>query len=277
MFGVLWVSNSVAIPPDVDGTNFSVNNFVIGSGTQEVVAAIRDEAGNIGYATNTITTRIVTNAMYSYSDAGCLINIIYNGIAYPEKTTSLKWNSQYQLTSIRTNGAVAESYDYDSLGRRISNITGGTGAAPSTNYYIYDGNQVIADTDSTGSLIRTYTWGTGIDNLLSMTVYTGTVETTYYAITDHLGTAHALTDSSGDIVESYKYDAWGKVLGVYDSSGNELAVSTLGNRYLWQGREYSYSTSLYYFRARWYDPITGRWLSKDPIGISGGLNQYVFC
>lgn len=31
-----------------------------------------------------------------------------------------------------------------------------------------------------------------------------------------------------------------------------------------------------YFRARWYDPITGRWLSKDPIGISGGLNQYVF-
>lgn len=31
------------------------------------------------------------------------------------------------------------------------------------------------------------------------------------------------------------------------------------------------------FWARWYDPITGRWLSNDPIGISGGLNQYVFC
>jgi len=34
---------------------------------------------------------------------------------------------------------------------------------------------------------------------------------------------------------------------------------------------------LYYFRARWYEPVTGRWLSNDPIGISGGLNQYVFC
>ena len=32
---------------------------------------------------------------------------------------------------------------------------------------------------------------------------------------------------------------------------------------------------MYYFRARWYDPETGRWLSKDPIGIRGGLNQYV--
>jgi RHS repeat-associated protein len=46
---------------------------------------------------------------------------------------------------------------------------------------------------------------------------------------------------------------------------------------LWQGREYSYKTGLYYFRARWYDPVMGRWLSNDPIGISGGLNQYVFC
>ena len=42
-------------------------------------------------------------------------------------------------------------------------------------------------------------------------------------------------------------------------------------------REYSWKTGLYYFRARWYDPVTGRFLSKDPIGISGGLNQYVFC
>ncbi len=53
--------------------------------------------------------------------------------------------------------------------------------------------------------------------------------------------------------------------------------SALGNRYLWQGREYSWSTGLYSFRARWYDPLTGRWLSPDPIGINGGLNLYVFC
>ncbi len=51
--------------------------------------------------------------------------------------------------------------------------------------------------------------------------------------------------------------------------------SALGNRYLWQGREYSWSTGLYSFRARWYDPLTGRWLSPDPIGINGGLNLYV--
>jgi len=46
---------------------------------------------------------------------------------------------------------------------------------------------------------------------------------------------------------------------------------------LFQGREYSAATGLYNFRARWYDPVTGRWLSKDPIGLEGGLNLYVFC
>ena len=96
-------------------------------------------------------------------------------------------------------------------------------------------------------------------------------------ITDHLGTVHAVVDENRDIVESYRYDAWGRVLGVYDSDGPPLAESAIGNRYLFQGREYSWRTGLYYFRARWYDPVTGRFLSKDPIGIAGGLNQYVAC
>ena len=62
---------------------------------------------------------------------------------------------------------------------------------------------------------------------------------------------------------------------VFDADFEEIAESAYGNRITFQGREYSWATGLYYFRARWYEPVTGRWLSKDPIGISGGLNQYV--
>jgi len=118
--------------------------------------------------------------------------------------------------------------------------------------------------------------GPGIDNLLAFTTYSASGTNTYYALTDHLGTVHALADESGSIVESYRFDAWGRVIGVYDADGTPLTESAVGNHYLWQGRWYSWNTGLYYFRARWYDPVTGRWLSKDPIGISGGLNQYVF-
>lgn len=48
-------------------------------------------------------------------------------------------------------------------------------------------------------------------------------------------------------------------------------------RYRFHGRERSAATGLASFRMRWYDPVTGRWLSKDPIGLGGGLNLYAFC
>ena len=86
----------------------------------------------------------------------------------------------------------------------------------------------------------------------------------------------ALANSSGSIVESYVYDAYGNVT-IKNGSGNVISTSAYGNRFLFQGREYDYTTQLYHFRARWYDPETGRWLSNDPIGISGGLNLYAFC
>ena len=74
---------------------------------------------------------------------------------------------------------------------------------------------------------------------------------------------------------SPRYDAWGRT-SAFDGNNNPLGISAIGNRYGFQGREYSWKSGLYYFRASWADPVTGRWLSPDPIGISGGLNQYVF-
>jgi len=84
-------------------------------------------------------------------------------------------------------------------------------------------------------------------------------------------------DESGQVAAQFTYDAWGNVL----SSSYFLPITSyfpsFSLRYLFQGREYSFATGLYNFRARWYEPRLGRWLSNDPIGISGGLNLYAFC
>ena len=70
----------------------------------------------------------------------------------------------------------------------------------------------------------------------------------------------------------WRYDAWGNVLD------EEVTVPALASiRYRFQCREWSAATGLIIFRMRWYDAETGRWLSKDPIGLSGGLNLYAFC
>ncbi len=121
------------------------------------------------------------------------------------------------------------------------------------------------------SSIATYTYGPGIDNLIAMTVHSSTTNQTFYTITDPLGTVHALVDATGAVMKRYTYDAWGNI------QKSEASQHAVDNRFLFQGREYSVATGLYNFRARWYDPQTGRWLSNDPIGISGGMNLYAFC
>lgn len=269
-FGQLSVSNLTAVTPAVSGTNFWADALPMGSGTQKVTAAIRDAAGNVGYATNTVVMKIATNGSYQYDAAGNVTNISYVGSGFSE-AVALAWDGQYRLTSAYTNGALAESCTYDAFGRRIS-ITCGTNTA----YLVYDRIHCVAEVDAEGRPLRSYVYGPGIDNILAMRVYSGGSTTTYYYLKDHLGSVAAVADSGGSIVEQYRYDAWGRV-SVFDGSGKPISGSVIGNRFLFQGREYSWVTGLYYFRARWYDPVTGRWLSNDPLGILGGLNQYLFC
>jgi len=88
------------------------------------------------------------------------------------------------------------------------------------------------------------------------------------------GTVWGYADEQGDVVARWTYDAWGNALTEeVDASAAELRAV----RYRFQGRERSAATGLANFRMRWYDAETGRWLSKDPIGLSGGLNLYAFC
>ena len=181
-------------------------------------------------------------------------------------TWDLAWNGQYQLVAVATNGVFAESYSYDALGRRVS-----TTNAEGTERHVYDESwQVIADVDESGSVVRAYEWGEGTDQLLAVRIGSRT----YTALTDIQGTVWGYADAGGSVVARWTYDAWGNVLLEEIAEGAEGLRAV---RYRFQGRERSAATGLANFRMRWYDPATGRWLSKDPIGLGGGLNLYAFC
>lgn len=62
-----------------------------------------------------------------------------------------------------------------------------------------------------------------------------------------------------------------------DSQGNVIQQSLIGNRFMFTGREFDGETGNYYYRARYYKPSIGRFLSADPIGYRGGLNLYRYC
>ena len=201
-----------------------------------------------------------TGGAYSFNAAGCVTRIERDGRA----KLDLEWNSQYQLVSVSTNGFFAESFEYDALGRRVSTTT-----LDGTTRHIYDNNwQVIADVDDQGNVIASCTWGDGIDNLLAVKIGGAS----YYPLTDIQGTIWGYVDSQNNVVARWQYDAWGNII---DETVSVPALASL--RYRFQCREWSAATGLVNFRMRWYDAETGRWLSKDPIGLNGGLNQYAFC
>ena len=85
-----------------------------------------------------------------------------------------------------------------------------------------------------------------------------------YFLQDHLGSTTALTNSLGATVSQMSYDAFG------DSSASSLT------RYDYTGRERDPDTGLLYYRARWYDPQVGRFISEDPAEFAGGRNWYSY-
>lgn len=84
-----------------------------------------------------------------------------------------------------------------------------------------------------------------------------------------MGNVRALT-TAGSVSRSYTYDEWGRLAASSGSLADYDRARWKGA--LWMGPE----LDLYYMRNRWYEPRTGRFLSEDPIGLGGGINQYVF-
>lgn len=169
------------------------------------------------------------------------------------------WNSIGQLDSVVTNGG-AVHFGYDGQGRRVRKAT-----ATHTLRYIYSGSQLVAEVD-TGSLAaqKIYRYYPGIDHPMSVKQPAGT----YYYLSG-IGTpgVTALIDSTGVIRNRYRYSPWGALEDSLEGVPNVLKFA---------GREFDPETNLYYNRARYYDPQLARFLSEDPIGQSGGVNQYAY-
>jgi RHS repeat-associated protein len=82
-----------------------------------------------------------------------------------------------------------------------------------------------------------------------------------------------LTNAAGTLVERYTYSAYG-TLGIYAANGTVRSSSTYANRHTYTGREYDADLRLYHFRARWYDPATGGFMTRDPLGYVDGMSLY---
>ena len=164
-------------------------------------------------------------------------------------------------------------------------IPAGSGAR---TYFFYDGWNLLAeytgDIHTTGTaplvtLQRSYAWGTdlsgtaqgagGVGGLLAAQIHTPPNAGVYYPTYDGNGNVSEYLNSTGGVAAHYEYGPFGEPLTTPAGLAAEMPFR-FSTKY--QDAE----TGLLYYGYRYYDPITGRWLSRDPIGENGGLNLYEF-
>jgi RHS repeat-associated protein len=194
------------------------------------------------------------------------------GIPAPS-SASIKWDAENRLVEATVN-SITVTYDYDYLGRLTKRTEGSTAAQ-----YLYDGWNRIAEYagSSSPTHLTSYLWGLdlsqstqgagGVGGLLSVVATGGT--TRYYPAYDGNGNVSEYVNQSGMEVAHFEYDPFGN-LTVDDQSNAESFP------YRFSTKPQDHVTGLDYYGYRYYDPMTGRWPSRDPIGEKGGVNLYGF-
>lgn len=167
-------------------------------------------------------------------------------------TWGYEWNANNELTRVTKNSVEQARFAYDATGRRVEKVAGGV-----TTTYAFDGAAILREVR--GSTTLKYVHGLGIDEALA--VDDGT-SLSYFSV-DGLGSIAKVTNTAGAVTLTRQYDPWGNL---------EAGASEPG--YAFTGREWDPETSLYYYRARYYDPKLGRFLSEDPLGHVEGPNLY---
>ena len=167
--------------------------------------------------------------------------------------------------------ATAYSYAYDYMSRRVAKWT------PShTTTFVYDGWNLIAETMSS-SAPNHYLWGLDLSGTEQGAGGIGGLLAVFRDGNWHVPLADAngnvteyISGSSGTVVARYAYDAFGGTIAQSGPMAGAFA-HRFSTKYL------DTETGLYYYGRRFYDPIWGRWINRDPIEEDGGLNLYAFC
>jgi len=196
----------------------------------------------------------IPGTTYTYDNNGNTLTKVVGS-----NTTIHAWDFENRLSSVTlpgTGGTV--TFKYDPFGRRIYKSS-----SSGTSVYAYDGSNLVEETNASGGIVARYSQTQYVDEPLAM--LRGGATSFYHA--DGLGSVTSLSNATGSLAQTYTFDSFGK----QTASGGSLT-----NPFQYTAREFDPETSLYYYRARYYDPNVGRFLSEDPLQFVAGINFYPY-
>jgi RHS repeat-associated protein len=216
-----------------------------------------------------LTYGIGTVAQYTYTYNGDRLTKVTGS-----NTTTYTHDAFGNLTSVTLPDDTVISYVYDGRNRLIARKTDGD-----IDYKLIYAGQLapVAKLAEDDSVIETYVYATGSnspDYIIKNSVK-------YRVIKDHLGSVTMIVRTSdGQAMQRAQYNEFGKVLNTeYVRNGWTRSIFGFAGGIrdsdpITGGAKY---TGLTKFGARWYDPETGRWLEKEPLGFKGSYNFYSYC
>jgi RHS repeat-associated protein len=207
-----------------------------------------DAVGNRLTRTSTMAAIPSTTSTYDANDR--LTGETYDADGNQRTSGGVTYNYDFEdrLSDVN-NGAVSFAYDGD--GNRVAKTVGGV----TTKYLVDTLNpttyaQVVEEIVG-GSVQRVYNFG---HDLISQRQLIGGNWTTSYFGYDGTGSVRFLTDANGTVTDTYTYDAFGTLVASTGSTPNE---------YLFTGERFDPNVGFYYLRARYMNPATGRFLTRD--------------
>ncbi|WP_329127177.1 polymorphic toxin-type HINT domain-containing protein [Streptomyces sp. NBC_01465] len=232
----------------------TVGTLAYGRDERSLQTSLTGNLANIALpAAETGTTFGVDNQISTY--AGRTFTYNKDGQLSADGIRTYTWNARGQLTGL-TKAGQSSTFGYDPLGARTSRTTAGA-----TSKFLTDGSNPLVEQNSSGQITGTVVTG-GLDDYLTRSE---SGKNQVY-LTDAQGSVVGLANSDGTIATTYTYDPAGQATAT---------GAATGNRYTYTGREDD-GTGLLYYRDRYYDPQTGRFISQDPIGQAGGSNLYEY-
>ncbi len=197
--------------------------------------------------------------------------------------TTFAYNDAGQMTGYTAATGASAAYSYDALGQRSSSVIT-SGSLTTTTTYSYSGITLLSLTaarsdDATWSVTYLRT----SDGRPYAGIYrSGTAATVFALVTTDRGDVAELMDSSGAAFAAYRYDAWGRPLSATSQGTGSLdaataAAITSAQVLRYAGYVYDPESGLYYCSARYYDPSTMQFITKDPAKADGEESAYQYC
>ena len=183
-----------------------------------------------------------------------------NGNLTSNGTSTYTYDAENRLIS--ASGPTRATLAYDPLGRLYQTTTGPRNLV---TQFLYDGQNLAAEYDAFGDLLRRYVHGPGTDDP-EVWLEGSDWSSPHYLHKDAQGSVAAYSDGAGSVTSSqvYSYGAYGE------------PQSWGGSRFRYTGQIEIPEAQLYYYKARMYDPATGRFLQTDPIGMKDDLDLYAY-